>query len=68
MRSARAAAARPSPFMASFARPAPRAVASRFYATEGEAKSEETKSENAEEDKIQKELEAKNKEVVELKV
>lgn len=72
MRSARAAAARPSPF-ASFARPTQfqnasrQAVASRFYATEGDAKNEETKTE-AEEDKIKKELEAKNKEVLDLKV
>ena len=71
MRSARSAAARPSPFTASFARQAQfaRPAAARFYATEGEAKAEETKTEeNGEADKIKKELEAKQKEVVELKV
>lgn len=69
-RSARAAAARPAPF-AAIARPqfqnaAPRIVASRFYATEGEAKAEE-KTEESEADKIKKELEAKNKEVSDFK-
>ena len=45
-----------------------RAVAGRFYATEGEAAKEEAKTENAEQDKLAKDLEASKKEVVDLKV